>query len=151
MAERDGSAVDVDLVAVETELLLDEFVRFSGTHLKPDFSPQPNIDVESERRLRANGKTDRRESVRLRIAARVVDVRDNGNVILEARKDKRINDERTTVVITGEVREEDVTSDHTIVSDRVADMKLEYHGDGPVSRNAGWTWVNRVLDFIWPF
>ena len=136
---------------LETDLLLDSFVRFSRHKLKPDFSPLPEIEMEAERKLQAKGKTDRKESVRLRVQARVVDVRDNGNLIIEARKEKRINEEETTVILTGEIRSLDVGNDYSIPSDRVADMKLSYYGKGPVSRNAGTTWYTWLVDHIWPF
>lgn len=135
----------------ETSLLLDSFVRFSGIHLKPDFSPLPEVEMEGERKITARGRTNRREVLRMRIAARVVDVRPNGNLILEARKERGINDERTTVTLTGEVRSADVMNDYSVASDRIADLRLSYTGKGTVSSNVAWTWMVWLIDHLWPF
>lgn len=135
----------------ETSLLLDSFIRFSGVHLKPDFSPQPEVEMEGERKITARGRTDRREVLRMRIPARVVDVRPNGNVILEARKERRVNDEKTVVTLSGEVRSKDIMNDYSVPSDRIADLKLAYTGKGTVSSNVAWTWMVWLIDHLWPF
>lgn len=136
---------------MEAQIAIDQFIRFSGHKLKPDFSPQPEIDFEATRELIAQGRTDRRETVRMRIAARIVDVRPNGNLILEAKKQKRINAEETIVTLTGEIRADDVGPEYTVSSDRVADMKFAYSGEGPVSANTAWSWAGWIIDKIWPF
>lgn len=134
-----------------TELTLDKFVRFSDHHLEPDFSPQPEVDMEGIRKTTGIGRTDRREVHRMRIAARVVDVRPNGNLILEARKERRVNDERSVVTLTGEVRAKDVLGDFSVLSDRIVDLKLSYTGKGPVSSPTVWTWMAWLIDHLWPF
>ncbi len=136
---------------LEAEMLLDSFVRFSGLHLKPDFSPQPEIETEFNRNLQARGKTVRRESIHLRIAATVVETLPNGNLIIEAKKEREINDERTFLTLTGTIRNTDVDASYSVHSDRIADMKLSYRGKGPVSRNSGWTWLTWLIDHLWPF
>lgn len=136
---------------LQLELLLNQFVRFSGIDITPDLSPQPEIDVEATRELKGRGKTDRKESVRMRIAARIVEVMPNGNLVLEAKKKKQINSEVTTVTLTGEIRSLDVDADYVVKSDRIADMKLAYSGEGPVSSNVMWSWVTFIVDAIWPF
>ena len=136
---------------LEVELLLDKFVRFSGLHLKPDIKPQPEIEMEANRNMQARAKTDRRENVHLRIAATVVEALPNGNLVIEAKKERRINDEKTTVTLTGIIRTADVDARYSVHSDRIADMKLSYHGKGPVSRNSGWTWLTWLVDHLWPF
>lgn len=136
---------------MQLELALDQWVHFNGGSLRPDTAPQPEIDIESSRELDGRGRTDRNESIRLRIAARVVDVLPNGNVVLEARKQRRINDEVTILTLSGEVSSADIAPDYAISSDRIADMKFSMSGEGPVSANTRWTWLARIVDFIWPF
>ncbi|MFQ5655478.1 MAG: flagellar basal body L-ring protein FlgH [Planctomycetota bacterium] len=136
---------------LEADMVIDSFLKFEGKNLKPTTNPQPGIEFEGNRKLQSRGKTDRKENIRLRVAAKVVDVRPNGNLVLEARKERRINDEATTVILTGMVRSDDVGADYSVASDRLADMKLSYTGKGPVSRNSGWTWLTWLIDHIWPF
>ncbi len=137
--------------SLETELLMNQFVRFSGSDLVQDAAPGPNIDFEASREVKGQGRTDRKENVQLRISAKVIDVRPNGNLIIEAKKEKQINDERTTVTLTGVIRTLDVSDDSSVRSDRIADMELAYSGKGPVSANTKWSWVGWIVDHIWPF
>ncbi|MGE3166167.1 MAG: flagellar basal body L-ring protein FlgH [Planctomycetota bacterium] len=136
---------------LEAEILIDKFARLSGLDVLPDNGPHPEIEFSANRDLKARGRTDRRESVRLRIAARVVDVLPNGTLMVEARKQKRINAEETVVSLSGVLRSQDISDDYTVPSDRLADMKLAYSGEGPVSANTAWTWLGWIIDKIWPF
>lgn len=136
---------------LQLEFALDKWVRFADGDLSPTRNVQPEIDLQSKRELKGSGRTNRNESIRLRVAARVVDVLPNGNLVLEARKQRRINDEVTVLTLTGEVASADVAPDYSISSDRVADMKLSLTGEGPVTANARWTWLTWLVDWIWPF
>ena len=152
--ENDSASNDASLDSqrqMEVDMLIDSFIRFSGHHLKPDFSPQPEVEFEGGKRVNGRGSTDRREILRIRIAAKVVEVLPNGNLVIEAYKERTLNDERTRVTLTGEVRSEDVASDYSVVSERVFGMKLSYTGKGPVSANVAWTWLTWLIDLIWPF
>jgi flagellar L-ring protein FlgH len=112
----------------------------------------PAVDLQSEKRLEGRGSTDRREKIAFKIAARVVEVLGNGNLILEAKKTRMINDEESILTLFGEVASEDVSpATRTVRSERIADMKLVYSGSGPVSRNLGRTLFSWLLEWIWPF
>ena len=61
--------------------------------------------------------------MRFRIAATVVDVLPNGNLVLEARKSIRSNQDLWEYSLTGEVRSIDVSSNNTVLSDHIANFK----------------------------
>ncbi len=112
----------------------------------------PALDLESEKRQEGRGTTDRREKILFRIAARVVEVLPNGNLIIEARKTRLINDEESILTLFGEVSVDDVSPrDRSVRSERVADMKLVYSGHGPVSRNLGRSLLSWLMEWLWPF
>ncbi|MBN1418723.1 MAG: flagellar basal body L-ring protein FlgH [Planctomycetes bacterium] len=135
-------------VQVDTELK--EWFRFDGLRkIVPAAAASPAVDFESERRQRSRGRTDRRDDMTFRIAAKVIDELPNGNVIISAEKHKTTNDEETVITLTGECRRQDIRADRSIRSEQVADLNIKYAGEGPVSRNQGrsiWTWL---LDLIW--
>jgi flagellar L-ring protein FlgH len=117
-----------------------------------DTSRLPSLDLQSEKRLEGRGTTDRREKITFKITARIVDVLANGNLIVEAKKTRMINDEESILTLFGEVAAEDVNPrTRSVSSDRVADMKLVYSGQGPLSRNIGRTIFSWLLEWIWPF
>ncbi len=152
--EHDAATNNAQLTSdrkLEAEMLIDKFIRFSGLRPEPDPREQPEIEFEANKKLKGRGSTDRKDVVHMRIAARVVDVRPNGNLILEARKERRINDERTLITLTGEARSRDVAADYSLPSDRIVDLSLSYTGKGPVSSVAAWTWLTWLIDNLWPF
>lgn len=119
---------------------------------KGDTEKLPSLDLRTEKRQEGRGTTDRREKITFRISARVVDVLDNGNLIIEAKKTRKINDEESILTLFGEVSSDDVSPlTRSVKSERIADMKLVYSGQGPVSRNLGRTILSWLLEWIWPF
>ncbi|MBI4585792.1 MAG: flagellar basal body L-ring protein FlgH [Planctomycetes bacterium] len=112
----------------------------------------PSVDIQSEKKLESRGTTDRREKITFKIMARVVDIRPNGNLIIEGRTTRLVNDEESLLTIFGEVSTLDILPKlRAVRSERIADLKLVYSGNGPVSRNAGRSWFTWILDWIWPF
>jgi flagellar L-ring protein precursor FlgH len=85
------------------------------------------------------------------LTAKVVEVMPNGNFVLESRKDITINNEKQTLVLRGMVRPDDIATDNTILSSRVADAQVFYVGDGIVNQKQSPGWFVQILDAVWPF
>jgi flagellar L-ring protein precursor FlgH len=49
------------------------------------------------------------------------------------------------------VRPEDIQSDNSILSSRLADARIDYYGRGVVADKQGVPLVHRLMDHIWPF
>jgi len=112
----------------------------------------PSLDLKTEKRLEGRGTTDRREKILFRITARVAEVLTNGNLIIEAKKTRMINDEESILTLFGEVSADDISPlTRSVRSERIADMKLVYSGRGPVSRNLGRSILSWILEWVWPF
>ncbi len=68
---------------------LKEFLRIDEKgNLAPAALNSPKIDAQLQGRLQSTGQLADREGITYRIAAIVVDIRPNGNLILEARKSR---------------------------------------------------------------
>jgi len=105
----------------------------------------------SSNSLKGTGKTTRDGNLTAKISARVVDIQDNGNFIVEGRRQLTINAEDQYLIITGIVRPDDITSDNTILSQYIADAKIVYTGKGVVDDKMRPGWFTRVIDWVWPF
>jgi flagellar L-ring protein precursor FlgH len=105
----------------------------------------------SSNSLKGTGKTTRDGSLTATISARVVDIQDNGNFVVEGRRQLTINAEDQYLIITGIVRPDDITSDNTILSQYIADAKIVYTGKGVVDDKMRPGWFTRVIDWVWPF
>lgn len=96
------------------------------------------------------GETNQSNRVNAQIAATVVRVLDTGNLLIEGRRQIHVGKDQRSIVITGQVRPEDVRPDNTIMSTNVADAVIRYEGSGPVSNAGKPTLLHRLLDWL-PF
>jgi len=88
------------------------------------FSGKNNVD------FRGNGETSRQGQLTAKVTARVVEVHDNGNLLIQGSKMVEINNEKETIHVSGIIRPEDIGADNTIFSYDIADAKITYTGDG---------------------
>lgn len=123
--------------------VLQDWVKLVGLDaLKP--SPQsdgdPRVRAQENAVYRALGELETRESVTFNIAAKVVDLRPNGNLVLEAHRTIRINNEAWECSLIGECRKEDIGPDNTLLSRNIVDLHLDKRERGHVrdSYRRGW-------------
>ena len=98
-----------------------------------------------------SGSTSRQETLQATISAKVVDVIPNGNLLIEGRRNVRVNNEDQIIVLSGTVRGRDVSADNTISSALIADAKIAYSGKGIISDRQKPGWLLNALDKVWPF
>nr|WP_026841149.1 MULTISPECIES: flagellar basal body L-ring protein FlgH [Citrifermentans] len=98
-----------------------------------------------------SGSTSRQETLQATISAKVVDVIPNGNLLIEGRRNVKVNNEDQIIILTGTVRGRDVSADNTISSALIADAKIAYSGKGIISDRQKPGWLLNALDKIWPF
>ena len=111
----------------------------------------PTVKGQSKSDFKGEGDTTREGRLIGTITAKVVEVMPNGNLIVESRKDITINKEKQILIFRGVIRPEDIASDNTIVSSRVADADIYLVGDGVIHEKQSPGWLVRFLDKIWPF
>lgn len=80
-----------------------------------------------------SGSTSRTETIRSKLSARVVDLEENGNLIIEGKRTTKVNGETQYVTIKGVVRPVDVRPDNSVYSYSILDLTLMIDGDGSVS------------------
>lgn len=113
-------------------------------------APQLQGQFRAENQLQSNnlGTTTRNGNVTFTIAARIEDILPNGNLIITAHKNMRVNDEDNEMILTGIVRQNDVMADNTVVSSKIADMRIDVMGTGPVSAKATGGIMTRIFNFL---
>ena len=112
---------------------------------------EPVIESTAKSKFKGAGDTNREGTLIATVTAKVVEVMPNGNLILEARKELTINSEKQILVLSGMARPDDITSDNTISSYKIADAQVYYVGDGVIQEKQSPGWMVRTLDYIWPF
>ena len=101
--------------------------------------------------LKGAGDTSRNTALTAKISARVIRVLDNGNLVIEGRRQVTVNADDQFILITGIVRSEDITTENTVASQYVADARILYTGEGIIDDKMRPGWLTRVVDWVWPF
>lgn len=111
----------------------------------------PNVKGAMKDDFKGSGETNRQGRLIGIITAKVVEVMPNGNLMLEARKEIVINNEKQILILKGMARPEDIGVDNTIPSTRLTDTEIYFVGKGVLQDKQKPGWLVRILDKIWPF
>jgi flagellar L-ring protein precursor FlgH len=136
------------------DALLSDWVVLDGLKsIKP--SPQsdgdPRIRGTLNQLYRAEGELETSERLTLNIAAEIVDVLPNGNLVLESHKTVRTNDEVWEVSLSGSCRPEDISENNMILSERIVGLEIYKRESGHVYDSYKRGWFVRLLDRFSPF
>jgi flagellar L-ring protein FlgH len=101
--------------------------------------------------LKGAGDTTRGGNLTARLTARVTRVMENGNLIIEGRRQLTVNSEDQFIIMTGFIRPEDITAENIIYSQYIADARIIFTGDGVLNDKMRPGWMTRVVDWVWPF
>ena len=109
------------------------------------------IDTPSTQTMAGVGKVQRTDQVATRVGAEVVQILQNGNLVIQGKQETLINYEMRQIGITGIVRPEDVANDDTITYDKIAEARITYAGHGQLMDVQQPRWGHQVLDILFPF
>ena len=97
------------------------------------------------------GSVNRSEALQTNVAAVVTQVLPNGNLVVEGRQEIRVNFEIRELIVGGIVRPEDIQSDNTIDSSKIAQARIAYGGRGQITDVQQPRYGQQLMDVILPF
>lgn len=97
------------------------------------------------------GSTDQQARLSATIAATVVEVLPNGNLVLRGEKHLTLTEGSEVIQVSGIIRSRDIAPDNTVLSRRIANAQITYQGRGDMARASRPGWGTRFLLNVWPF
>ncbi|MHC4182558.1 MAG: flagellar basal body L-ring protein FlgH [Planctomycetota bacterium] len=123
----------------------------TGRNARFDARAANTIESEFKNDFSGKGAYDSKRSVDLTLTAMIVEVLDNGNLVLEGKRDVEVNKEKYILKLTGIARPIDITTSNTINSEQMSNVSFDLEGKGWLTRSGQKGWFHRVRDILWPF
>ncbi len=112
----------------------------------------PNaLKASGESSFNGQGNASQTSSLDGEVTVTIAEVRPNGTALVRGEKRLLLSQGQEWIQFAGIVRLADIDADNRIASSRVADARIEYAGDGAVSRASRQGWLSKFFSAISPF
>ena len=109
------------------------------------------VDLGFEREYEGEGEYERTESMTGRVRARIIDIKPNGMLVLEARRTIINDGEQSILVATGNCMPEDITADNSVLSTQLENLCIDKQHSGDLRESGEKGWLTRLFDAIFDF
>ncbi len=96
-------------------------------------------------------KTQVAETFSSTVSAIIEETYQNGNYYIKGKKEMLIEGQKQEVIISGVIRPYDITSDNSVNSSQIANLKLLYDKNGTEADILETPWGLKFMRTIWPF
>lgn len=109
------------------------------------------INSSSSNETKGEGDTTRKGTLKATISAMVVEVLPGNVLRVEGEKIISVNAEEQVMVISGLVRPRDISSANEVQSGKIANLRIDFYGNGVVGEAQNGGWLSRFIRVVWPF
>jgi len=109
------------------------------------------VELGFDRSHEGEGEYERSESMTGRVRARIVDIKPNGMLVLEARRTVINDGEQSVLVATGNCMPEDITAENTVLSTQLENLYIDKQHSGDLRDSGEKGWLTRFFEAIFDF
>ena len=119
---------------------------------KGPFAFNPNaLNASGQSSFNGQGNATQTNAFSGSITVTIAEVRSNDTVLVRGEKRMLLSQGDEWIQFSGIVRLADVDQDNNVLSTRVADVRMEYAGNGAIQRSAREGWLMRFFNMLSPF
>jgi flagellar L-ring protein FlgH len=108
--------------------------------------------ADSTSDYKGDAKADQSNSLVGNISVNVLQVLENGNLVIRGEKWLTLNTGKEYIRLTGVIRSQDVDVNNTVESTKIANARIEYSGTGAHHSGQSPGWLSRFFNGpLWPF
>ncbi len=108
------------------------------------------INMDSKYKHDGEGDTTRKNTLTTNLSGEVIQVLPNGNLVVEAKRTVRINNETEIVTILGTVNPDDLNENSEVISTKIIDLRVELKGEGDMSDTIKQGWLTGFVNKFKP-
>jgi len=133
--------------------VLADWVKLDRGNLRPATQSEgsPRIAGSLNSQYRTESDVELRDFLSFRMAVTIVDIRPNGNLVVEGHQTIRNNDEHWRISLSGIVRREAIQPDRTVSSDSIYEFSVDKEEVGQVRDGYARGWLGKWYDRYKPF
>ncbi|MEY3141882.1 MAG: flagellar L-ring protein [Planctomycetota bacterium] len=141
----------------ETSAAVDAWISMDPTSFGEGFftpltaSELPAFGIGGDKTFKGKGSYNRADDFSARVTAEVVEVRPNGLLVLEARREITNDGETQVIVLSGICRPEDVDTSNQVQSQRIADAVIKKTTTGQLRDTTEKGVLAKLIDTIFAF
>jgi flagellar L-ring protein precursor FlgH len=137
--------------AVDAWVSMDLGAFGEGFFTPLDSGELPSLGVGGDKTFKGKANYNRADDFSARVTAEVVEVRPNGLLVLEARREITNDGETQVIVLSGICRPEDVDTNNQVQSQRVADAVIKKTTTGQLRDTTEKGVLAKLIDTIFAF
>lgn len=133
--------------------VLSDWLKFDGKNIlrAPQDNGDPKIAGSLTSQYKTQAEIQQKDALTFKIACSVVDIRPNGNLVVEGRSEVQSDDEVWEQSLTGVVRRQSIGPDRTVRSDDIAERRIRIRKKGFVHDGTDRGWFVKWYDQVKPF
>ena len=94
---------------------------------------------------------NRAEKIAFTLAARVVAMEPNGNLVIQGYQQTRVSNEVRMLTVSGVIRSPDITRTNTVTYEKIADAQISYLNSGDATSVPQQRIGQKIIDKVVPF